>query len=273
MRVNVIGQIHGLQEIIFNPYAKPNSDDYGLLYIGMGDGGSIEEGYAFVPNNINNIWGKVLRINPTGNNSKNGQYGIPKSNPFVGKNGLDEAFAEGFRNPNRISFLKDGKILVSNIGQRQIESLYWLKSGKNYGWPHREGTFSVESLTNINDVLPLPKNDLKYNYTYPIAQFDHDEGNAIMGGFEYLGNEIPQLKGKYIFGEIVRGRVFYININEIKEGTQAKIHELSLKLDGQSTNLKELSHANKVDFRIGQDASSEVYFITKDDGRMYKVVK
>jgi glucose/arabinose dehydrogenase len=273
MRVNVISQIHGMQEIIFNPYSKPNSDDYGLLYIGLGDGGSIEEGYPFVPDNKNNIWGKVLRINPTGNNSKNGQYGVPKTNPFVGKNGIDEAFAEGFRNPNRISFLKDGKILVSNIGQRQIESLYWLKSGKNYGWPRREGTFSIESLTNINDVLPLPKNDVKYNYTYPIAQFDHDEGNAIMGGFEYLGNEIPHLKGKYIFGEIVRGRVFYININEIKEGTQAKIHELSLKLDGQSTTLKELSKANKVDFRIGQDTSGEVYFITKDDGMMYKVVK
>ncbi len=273
MRVNVVSQIHGMQEIIFNPYAKPNTEDYGLLYIGLGDGGSVEEGYPFVPDNKNNIWAKVLRIDPLGTNSKNGKYGIPKTNPFVGKNGIDEAFAEGFRNPNRISFLKDGKILVSNIGQRQIESLYWLKPGKNYGWPHREGTFSIESPSNINEVYPLPKNDLKFGYTYPIAQFDHDEGNAIMGGFEYLGNEIPQLKGKYIFGEIVRGRVFYININEIRQGTQAKIHELSLKFDAQITSLRELSKANKVDFRIGQDADGEIYLITKSDGMMYKVVQ
>lgn len=273
MRINVIDQIHGLQEIIFNPYSKPNSEDYGLLYMGMGDGGSVEQRYPFVPDNKNNIWGKILRIDPLGKNSKNGQYGIPKTNPFIGKNGLDEAYAEGFRNPNRISFLKNGKIIVSNIGQRQIETLYWLQAGKHYGWPHREGTFSIESAATINDVYPLPKNDFKYNYTYPIAQFDHDEGNAIMGGFEYLGNDIPQLKGKYVFGEVVRGRLFYININEIKQNNQTKIYELSMKLDGQKTTLKELSKANKVDFRIGQDASGEIYLITKSDGIMYKVVK
>jgi glucose/arabinose dehydrogenase/mono/diheme cytochrome c family protein len=273
LRVNVVGQIHGMQEIAFNPYAKPTDADYGLMYIGIGDGGAVEQGYPFVPRNKNHIWGKVIRIDPTGRTSKNGQYGIPKSNPYIDKDGLDEVYAEGFRNPNRISWTKDGRMLVSNIGQRQIESLYLLKPAQNYGWPDREGTFLIESPANTNSVYPLPKNDVTYGYSYPVVQFDHDEGNAIMGGFEYTGSQVPQLRGKYIFGEIVRGRVFYVNLNEIREGSQTTIHEFPLQIDGKQTTLKELSKANKVDLRIGQDAFGEIYLFTKDDGMMYKVGK
>lgn len=273
LRINVVDQIHGMQEIAFNPYARPNDQDYGLLYIGVGDGGAVEKGYPFIARNKNHVWGKVLRIDPAGRTSKNSQYGIPKSNPFVGKDGLDEVYAAGFRNPNRISWTKDGKILVANIGQRQIESLYLLKAGKNYGWPDREGTFLIDSTANVNTIYPLPKNDARYGYSYPVAQYDHDEGNAIIGGFEYTGKQLPQLAGKYIFGEIVRGRVFYVNLSEIKEGAQATIHEFPLRLEGQPTSLKELSNANKVDLRIGQDAAGELYLMTKSDGMMYKVVK
>lgn len=272
MRVNVIDQVHGMQEITFNPYAKLGDSDFGLMYIGLGDGGALEQRRGFIPNNSEHAWGKVLRIDPLGRNSQNGKYGIPASNPFVGKKGLDEVFAQGFRNPNRISWLKDGRIIVSNIGQRHIESLYLLKAGKNYGWPLREGTFAIDSTMSTNTVFPLPKNDAKSGYTYPIAQFDHDEGNAIMGGFEYTGKAIPSLRGKYIFGEIVRGRVFYIPISEIKEGTQTRIRELKLQMDGLPVTLKDLVKANKVDLRFGQDAQGEIYIITKADGNLYQIV-
>lgn len=273
MRVNVIGQVHGMQEIAFNPYAKTNDEDYGLLYIGMGDGSSIERGYNFIPKNKNIILGKVLRIDPLGNNSKNGKYGIPKTNPFVNKDGLEETFATGFRNPNRISWTKDGKIIVPNIGERNIESLYLLKSGRNYGWPLREGTFLIDSTEAVSLLFSLPKDDAKYGYTYPVAQFDHDEGNAIMGGFEYTGTEIPQLQGKYIFGEIQRGRVFYVNIKDLKEGSQAKIYEFPLMIDGKATTLPQLVKGSRVDLRIGQDAAGEIYLFSKVDGMMYKIVK
>lgn len=273
LRVNVVGQIHGMQEIAFNPYAGPTDADHGLLYIGIGDGGAVEQGYPFIPKNKNHVWGKVLRIDPTGKNSKNGQYGIPESNPYVGRDGLDEIYAEGFRNPNRISWTKDGKMLVSNIGQRNLESLYLVKPGKNYGWPDREGAFLISSPATINNVHPLPENDAQYGFSYPVAQFDHDEGNAIMGGFEYTGTQVSQLQGKYVFGEIVRGRVFYVNLNEIREGTQAIIHEFPLTMNGNNVTLKELSKADKVDLRIGQDAYGELYLLTKADGLMYKITK
>jgi len=272
MRINMVTQMHGMQEIAFNPYAKPSDADYGLLYICLGDGGAVEVGYPFIPHNKNHVWAKVLRIDPMGHNSKNGQYGIPKSNPYVNKDGLDEVYAEGFRNPNRISWMKDGRILVSNIGQKQIESLYLLKAGKNYGWPEREGTFMINPKSTINNVYQLPKNDASLGYTYPVAQFGHGEGNAIMGGHEYTGSQVPELQGKYIFGEIVRGRVFFVNLKDIKEGSQAKIQELSLALDGKITTLKELCQADKVDFRMGQDAAGETYLFTKSDGVMYRVV-
>lgn len=118
----------------------------------------------------------------------------------------------------------------------------------------------------------LPKDDATYGYSYPIAQFDHDEGNAIMGGFAYTGKQVPALKGKYVFGEVVRGRVFYINLSEVKEGRQATIHELALSLNGIPTTLKALTKADKDDFRIGQDAGGELYVLTKSDGMMYKLV-
>jgi hypothetical protein len=132
---------------------------------------------------------------------------------------------------------------------------------------------AIPSLKNVNSLAPLPKDDAKFGFTYPIAQFDHDEGSAIMGGFEYTGSQIPQLSGKYIFGEIVRGRVFYINLKDIREGSQANIQEFSLALDGQPTMLKDLCKTDKVDLRIGRDDAGEMYLFTKPDGMMYKIVK
>ncbi|WP_460945090.1 PQQ-dependent sugar dehydrogenase [Spirosoma daeguense] len=269
LRVNVVTQIHGMQEIAFNPYAKSGDEDYGLLYIGIGDGGAVEEEYRFIARDKNSVWGKILRIDPTGRDSKNGQYGIPKTNPFVGQNELSEVYASGFRNPNRISWMQDGKVLATNIGQRNIESLYLLKPGKNYGWPEREGTFSIEPKTTVNAVFPLPADDA--GYTYPVAQYDHDEGNAIMGGFEYTGTQLPMLKGKYIFGEIVRGRVFFVNLSDLREGSQAIIYEFPLLLDGKPTTLKDLCQVGKIDLRFGQDAQGELYIITRSDGMMYKI--
>lgn len=271
-RIDMVTQIHGMQEIVFNPYAQPGDEDYGLLFIGLGDGGAVEQGYDFIPRGKEMAWGKVYRIDPAGRNSKNGQYGIPASNPFAGDpEAIQETYAMGFRNANRIHWLKDGRMLVSNIGQRQVESLYLIhEPGADCGWPDREGTFQIERKGDINFVYPLPDNDIGYNY--PIAQYDHDEGNAIMGGFEYLGDDIPELKGKYIFGEIVKGRLFFIEVADIETGQQAEIKEWFVSLKGQQVSLSDLTKTSKVDLRLGQDKDGHVYIMTKPDGMMYKVI-
>ena len=113
---------------------------------------------------------------------------------------------------------------------------------------------------------------LVYHVTYPVAQYDHDEGNAISGGFEYWGKNVPELKGKCIFGDIVKGRVFYVEMSDLAIGKQATIKEMKVALNGKITTLVELCGAQKVDMRFGRDHTGELYVLTKPDGKVYKVV-
>ena len=275
LRVNMVTPIHGMQEIIFNPFAKKGSEDYGLLYIGIGDGGSAESGYPFLCHSTEKIWGTVIRIDPSGNNSANGHYGIPDTNPFV-KNGMEktvkEIFAMGFRNPHRITWSKAGDQFVSNVGHHNIESLYIIKPGSDSGWPIREGTFVIDPSQNMHNIYPLPANDAQYNFTYPVAQYDHDEGNAIAGGFEYRGKALPLLVGKFVFSDIVKGRLFFVEMKDLKLGSQALIKEWRVSLDGNIKTLSELSGAQKVDERFGRDIKGELYLTTKPDGKVYRLV-
>lgn len=273
-RINMVTGVHGMQEITFNPLAQPQDEDYGLLYIGIGDGGSVGAGYPFIANSMGTVWGSILRIDPKGNNSKNGQYGIPSTNPYSqGNNGdaLGEVYAFGFRNPHRISWTKSGDIIASNIGQKMIESLNKILPGHHYGWPIREGTFLLYPEGDINKVYPLPADDASYQITYPVAQYSHDEGNAISGGFEYWGTKIPELKGKYIFGDIVKARLFYVDVEDMKLGKQATIKELAVKINGITGSFAELFDNKKVDIRLGRDHLGEIWLSSKIDGKVYRI--
>ena len=275
-RVNMVTGIHGLQEITFNPLAKAGDKDYGLLYIGVGDGGSVEQGFPFLAHSREKIWGTILRINPKDRNSANGQYGIPSYNPFVQNQNtktLGEIYAYGFRNPHRITWSKSGQMLACNIGQGNIESVNLIEPGHDYGWPIREGTFVTEHTNeNMSNVYPLPANDSVYKITYPIAQYDHDEGKAISGGFEYWGSTLAQLKGKYLFGDIPSGRLFFIEMADVKQGKQATIKEWKISINGIQKTLKDLCGTDRVDLHFGRDAKGELYILTKADGKVYKLV-
>lgn len=273
-RIDMVTGIHGMQELTFNPLVGKGEEDYGLLYIGIGDGGSVGAGYAWVPHGPTQAWGTVFRIDPSGTNSANGQYGIPPGNPFVGneKGWLTEIYAHGFRNAHRITWTKMGNLLVSNIGQKQIESVYIVEPGDDSGWPVREGNFVIDPDLNINLVFPLPENDAELGYTYPVVMYDHDEGNAISGGYEYWGNEVPALKGKYLFGDIVKGRLFYVETADLERGKQAPIYEWTVNYEGTSTPLTELAGSNRVDLRLARDHAGEMYLFTKADGKVYKMV-
>jgi glucose/arabinose dehydrogenase/mono/diheme cytochrome c family protein len=253
-RVNMVSQIHGVQEITFNPLSKPGSEDYGLLYVGVGDGGAVENGYPFVAIRKDAPWGKILRIDPK----------VDPSKP--------EIYAYGFRNPHRISWTKKGQILASNIGHHNVESLNMIEKGRDYGWPEREGTFVMKYSQNMDVVYPLPPDDSINHYTYPVAEYDHDEGNAISGGLEYWGTKLDALKGKYLFGDIVKGRLFYVEMNDLAIGKQAEIKEFRFTLNGQSKTLVETTGDDKVDVRFGRDHTGEMYILTKPDGKVYKVV-
>ena len=273
-RIDMVSGIHGVQEITFNPLARPGDEDYGLLYIGVGDGGCVENGHASLAHSIEKIWGTIIRIDPSGRNSSNGQYGIPRSNPFTNNHTskvLPEIYAYGFRNPHRISWSKSGSMLVCNVGQAKIESVDLVLPGHDYGWPIREGTFLLNTYGDLNKVYPLPPDDSIYHVTYPVVQYDHDEGKAICGGYEYWGNAIPALKGKYFFGDIPKGRLFYVNMADIKPGSQATIKEWKVSVRGIVKTLTELCGTDRVDLHFGRDAQGELYIMTKPDGKVYRM--
>ncbi len=202
----------------------------GLLYVSLGDGGNADdrddglalgvdaEGHGCGGNgqNIESILGKVIRIDPLGSDSENGQYGIPGDNPFVGIDGLDEIWALGFRNPWRMSFeVKENELYVSDVGQNYIEEVDIVTAGGNYGWNWKEGTFTFVFNGAQDAYVTTEPLDVPAGLTDPIAEYDHDDGVAVVGGFVFEGTTLPQLEGKFVFGEFARtfsndGRLFYL---------------------------------------------------------------
>ncbi|MEO6962773.1 MAG: PQQ-dependent sugar dehydrogenase [Puia sp.] len=275
LRINMVSGIHGVQEITFNPLSKPGDPDYGLLFLGVGDGGSVENGYPFLAHDPGKIWGTILRIDPAGRNSSNGDYGIPVTNPFAAgqhAHALGEIYAYGFRNPHRITWTRSGMMLATNIGQTNIESVNLILPGHDYGWPIREGDFVLDPYGDLNKIYALPANDDQYKITYPVAAFDHDEGNANSGGLEYEGKAIPQLTGKYLFGDIPSGRLFYINVADIKQGSLATIKEWKINLNGVPATFRKIYGNERIDLHFGRDSQGEIYLLTKWNGAIYKLV-
>ncbi|WP_285680028.1 PQQ-dependent sugar dehydrogenase [Actinoplanes sp. NBRC 103695] len=289
LRIGFGGRIHGIQEINFNPYAKRGDADYGLLYLAVGDGG-VGVGNTD-PQNLAIPHGKLLRIDPRGTNAPNGKYGIPVGNPFVGQAGKrGEIYAYGFRDPHRFSWDKaTGALYLGHIGEHAVESIYEVRPGDNFGWSDREGryVFDRTPATPCDRLFPLPADDA--GYQYPVAEYDHnpapgwnctsDVGVAVAGGFVYRGSAIPALKGKYIFGDLVSGWVFYTEASEMKRGqAPATIHRLNLfTAPGTPIRMQDISgpgsvgDPNRVDLRFGTDRSGELYILAKANGRIWKV--
>lgn len=273
-RINMVTGMHGVQEITFNPNARPGDNDYALLYIGIGDGASVEAGYPFLCHSTDKAWGSIFRIDPSGKSSANSQYGIPNINPFVknsNSQSVKEIYAYGFRNPHRITWSKAGQMLATNIGQANIESVNLIMPGNDYGWPVREGTFQLDPRGDIKKVYALPEDDSMRNITYPAAQYDHDEGLAITGGFEYTGTAVSGLKGKYVFADMNNGRLFFIDLTTVKPGKQSVIKEWKISYQGKVTTLADLCGNTRVDLRIGRDEIGNIYLFSKQDGKVYRL--
>ena len=209
------------------------------LFISLGDGGGANDqaaGHGEDGNSRDNTnpLGAILRIDPQGTNSANGQYGIPSDNPFVGQSGLDEIYAFGFRNPYRFSIEtlenNDFNLYVGDVGQGDIEEVDLISStdsGGNYGWNFKEGSLyffiNPDGSTFVSEQPPV--NEVIPPLIDPIAEYDHGEGVSVIGGHVYTGSAISALNNRYVFGEFANfnqsptdGRLFYLNENqEIRE--------------------------------------------------------
>ena len=276
LRVGVDTVTHGFQQIGFNPNAQQGGDDYGLLYIALGDGEqhpNLTDG----PQNLGVPHGKMLRIDPLGTDSSNEQYGLQTSNPLTNNNGaLGEIWAYGLRNPHRFSWDIGGshKLFIGNIGEKNIESIYPGIAGANYGWSEREGRFLFDRNERFS-VYPLPPNDDQNGYTYPVAQYDHDEGFAVVGGFVYRGSNVPELYGKYLFGDIVNGRIFYTDEADMVTGQEpAPIAELTLVDESLiEKDMLQFADHSRVDLRFGVDQENEIYVLAKQNGKIWRVAQ
>jgi ribosomal protein S15P/S13E len=252
---------HPMGDVVFNPLAKPGHTDYGNLYIAVGDGaqGETPGPSHMLPQQLNNLLGKILRITPDINLhpkdqlSSNGRYRIPSTgpdpNPFVSiKNALGEIYVYGLRNPHRMDWDPVSKtLLVNDIGVHYWEEINIVTKGANYGYPEREGNeqFFVDSQGKTGSLMtppvPFPDKDLLHvdgldepvAPVYPAAVYSHQEGDSIGSGFVYRGKLMPQLRGKYIFNDMTTGRIFYTDLAEMiathgQRNKQAQIHELQI---------------------------------------------
>jgi glucose/arabinose dehydrogenase len=234
----------------------------GFLYISLGDGGAADDqGVGHSPQgngqDPSNVLGSILRIDPTGTNSTNGKYGVPQDNPFVGRAGfVPEIWAYGFRNPFRFSFDSGtGKLWVGDVGQNDIEEVDIVTKGGNFGWRVKEGSFLFDPNGTAPGFVTARSPGKPKGLIDPVAEYDHDEGIAVVGGFVYRGHAIPQLRGRYVFGDFSRssaefGRLFFLDQAErVREFRLVGQESLGLKLDG-----------------FGQDADGELYVLGNTTG-------
>ena len=278
-RIGQFAPNHNIGTLAFNPTAAPGSADYGILYASLGDAGAGHDPRDY-GQSLSEPHGAIIRIDPLGGDGSRG-YGIPADNPFVGQAGVaPEIWAYGLRHAQQFSWDTDGRMFMGEIGQETVEEINLGVRGANYGWRLREGMFATGFTVppgRPGPLYPRPAED-EQPLVYPVAQYDHDEGHAVSGGYVYRGRAIPELQGKYLFTDFPRGRVFYIDADGLVPGELAEIRELRLIIDGQEQDLADaVGHRNpydpglRADARLGIDSTGELYLLTKADGWVRKL--
>lgn len=275
LRIDVPNVVHGTQDIGFVPDLKKGDPDYGMLYIGTGDGGTTIKKHPELTHDLRSLLGTIIRIDPLGRNSPNGKYGIPANNPFY-KNPdpkvRREIWAYGFRNPHRLAWWDGpkGRVMIeTEVGEGNSEEINIVEKGVDYGWNIREGDYAID-FNHLNSPKPVPSGEVG-PYRAPFAQYDHTDGNAISGGYVYEG-PLAALQNKYVFCDIIRGRLLYL---DVKKGfTDPTIYEMQVVQNGELTTMKKMVPTPRLDLRITYDPyKKEMYLMTKGDGKIRKIVK
>lgn len=234
------------------PYANHNGGKVafgndGFLYISTGDGGS----GGNPKNNAQDrsvLLGKILRIDvdhPSGNLP----YGIPTDNPFAGnKQGFrEEIYAFGMRNAWRFSFDKPtGTLWAGDVGQNKIEEVDIIEKGGNYGWHIMEGNECYKGQACTTDGL-----------ISPIWQYvqGSDTGQSVTGGYVCHDKHLPELEGKYIYGDYVTGNIWALTYSPEKVVTNERIARLSGGLSS-----------------FGEDDEGNLYALSYSAGKIFRIV-
>ena len=300
---------HPFGYVGFNPTSAPGDPDYGLLYtsgsdLGFSNGGGPNSENPGQTQRLDSVITAILRIDPRRPSESNGvkglgDYTIPAGNPFAADGDpetLGEIYAYGFRNAHRLSWdLTDGTMFAMDIGMNHIEEVNIVHAGGNYGWMPREGYWE-NGMTRpggaLNQLFELPPDVLEGRtadgYTYPVAIYDHNEGRAISGGFAYHGR-IEALRGKFVFGDLARGRLFAADLAALKAaddgvpGTVAPVEEIQLYVRGPSGNRVSVSFreliertngaaTQRADLHLSRSRDGELFLTSRQDGMIRMLV-
>ena len=269
---------HNAGHMAFDPLVAPGSPDFGLLYIGVADGGSGGDPMR-LGQNLGSAFGKIFRIDPLGTNSANKKYGIPASNPFVKTAGaLPEIYAYGVRNPQRFAWdSRNRNLFLADIGQNIVEEISVVTSGANLGWNDWEGSFRFIGRQAVS--LEKPRSDPKV--IYPIAEWGQTDpllqpNSAASGLVVYRGTQIPQLANLVIFTDMPSGEIFYVSADKLPGGGQDVIRRILLNSNGASKTMLEViqeknkaqgkSPATRSDLRLSLGPDNQVFLLNKGDG-------
>ena len=278
---------HNGGRIGFNHTSSHGDPDFGLLYIGMADGGAAGDELD-IAQNLGSVFGKILRVHPLGSNSANGRYGVPAENPYA-RDGVDrtlgEIYASGVRNPQGFDWdAVTGDLLMADIGQSVVETLNVVPSGGDLGWNTWEGSYRM--VTNTRVELSNPRGEPWI--TYPVAEFDQNDpllqqGSAATGVVAYRDDAIPQLTNRVLWGDLPSGEVFHVPADDLRGGGQAAIRRVLFRDGGGTKTLLEVVQAKNVDqgreptpradLHFGRGPGGRVFLLNKWDGVVREVVR
>lgn len=234
---------------IDQPYANHNGGMIafgpdGMLFIGMGDGGSANDPHGNGQDRTT-LLGAMLRLDVDGGDP----YAVPADNPFVGQAGArGEIWALGLRNPWRFSFDRSGtRLYIADVGQNaweEIDVVDASQAGLNFGWNVMEGTHCFGA-----------GNCDRGGLTLPAVEYGHDQGCSVIGGYVYRGSALPNLAGHYFYSDWCRGwlRSFRVDgAGTVSDHTEWPVGDIGNPLG------------------FGEDAAGELY-IASQNGRVYRL--
>ncbi|MCZ6915180.1 MAG: PQQ-dependent sugar dehydrogenase [Gemmatimonadetes bacterium] len=220
----------------------------GMLYIGLGDGGSAGDPLLH-GQDPTTLLGTILRID-VDDADPGLEYGIPADNPFVGSaSGADEVWAYGLRNPWRYAFdAVDGLLLIADVGQNSFEEINVVdddRGGLNFGWNVMEGNSCF--LANNCNMTGLELPALTYE----------NGGNAcsVTGGYVYRGSELRRVGGHYFFSDFCGG---FLRSFRYDNGSVADLTDWGVNAGAVTS--------------FGEDVQGELYMLT-GAGQVLKIVE
>jgi hypothetical protein len=273
---------HNAGMVAFNTTATPGSADFGLLYIGVGDGGSGGDPQG-VAQNLGSGFGKILRIDPLGKNGRGGKYGIPASNPFVSRAGaLPEIFAYGVRNSQRFAWdARNGAMFMSDIGQNIVEKVSLVTAGANLGWNVWEGSYRYMGRGGVS--IESTRSDP--NVVYPFAEYDQIDPVLLPNGSSaavsivvYRSTTIPQLTNRIVFGDMPSGATFHVSADKLPAGGQDAIRLVRfvtadnptprpvLDIIQEKNRAQNKTAAARGDVRFDATSDGRIFLLNKADG-------